>query len=174
MTIETELPAEVIEEMAKAMCERDGFSWDAESCLETGNGDEPEQQREYWRDKAEAAFLAIPQMLTLKDDPGSGGDGEALSARMKAAGMYSIEEMLAEGKPLDKWMASTEVQDLPSFEAWLLRRYREFVTMQARYELGDRDKGDELYEWVNAHVGSFADVLANFRAALRKRREADG
>jgi hypothetical protein len=112
----------------------------------------------------------IRSALTLKDEPAGG----SLSARMKAAGMYSIEEMLAEGKPIDKWMASTEVQDLPSFEAWLLRRYREFVTMQARYKLGDKDKGDELYEWVNAHVGSFADVLANFRAALRKGSEADG
>jgi hypothetical protein len=49
---------EIIEAAARAMCERDGFSWDAETIHETANGEDPEQQREYWRDKAEAALSA--------------------------------------------------------------------------------------------------------------------
>ncbi len=49
---------EIIEAAARAMCERDGFSWDAETIHETANGEDPEQQREYWRDKAETALSA--------------------------------------------------------------------------------------------------------------------
>lgn len=49
---------ELIEKMARAMCERDGFAWEAASVHQTANGEEPEQQREYWRDKAEAAISA--------------------------------------------------------------------------------------------------------------------
>lgn len=47
------------ERIAKAMCEKDGFSWDASSVMETANGDEPEEQREYWRDKADAVITVI-------------------------------------------------------------------------------------------------------------------
>lgn len=49
---------EMIEAAAKAMCEEDGFLWNARSCMETGNGEEPEEQREYWLDKAETALTA--------------------------------------------------------------------------------------------------------------------
>lgn len=49
---------EMIEAAAKAMCEEDGFLWNAGSCMETSNGEEPEEQREYWLDKAETALTA--------------------------------------------------------------------------------------------------------------------
>src|SRR3546814_5102953 len=47
------------ERLAKAMCENDGFGREAASVQETGNGEEPEQQREYWRDKADAAITVL-------------------------------------------------------------------------------------------------------------------
>lgn len=49
----------MIERVARAMCERDGFKWFADSVHGTGNGEEPEQQREYWCDKAVAAIEAL-------------------------------------------------------------------------------------------------------------------
>lgn len=53
----------VIETVAKAMCEADGFKWDAADCMETGNGEDPEDQREYWRDKAAAAISAVADCI---------------------------------------------------------------------------------------------------------------
>ncbi len=47
---------ELIEKVTRAMCEQDGANWNAQNCLQTASGDEPEQQREYWRDKAQAAI----------------------------------------------------------------------------------------------------------------------
>lgn len=57
----TDPRSELIERMAKAMCARDGFDWDAQSCMDTAGGEEPEEQRAYWRDKAEAALVAIAE-----------------------------------------------------------------------------------------------------------------
>lgn len=48
--------AEVIEELAKKLLESDGFVWDAKDFNETADGQEPEEQREYWREKAKIAF----------------------------------------------------------------------------------------------------------------------
>ena len=48
-----------IENMARAMCERDGADWNAVDCNHTANGEEPEEQRDYWRDKADAALSAL-------------------------------------------------------------------------------------------------------------------
>jgi len=95
-----------------------------------------------------------------------------LPARMKAAGMISVAEMIAGNTPLERWIAHTSVRDMDSFQEWLVRRYREFVTMQARYDLGDKPKDDELYEWVISHAGAFGEVMANFRAALKAEGES--
>ena len=44
--------------------------------------------------------------------------------------------------------------------------------MKAGYELGDKDKGDELYEWVNAHSAALSEARENFRAAREAMAEA--
>jgi hypothetical protein len=49
-------PSGLVERVAKAMC--DG-NWDAANFNETMNGDEPEDQRNYWREKARAAIEAM-------------------------------------------------------------------------------------------------------------------
>jgi hypothetical protein len=54
-----EVTEEMVERAARAMCERDRSDWNAASCLQTANGDEPEEQREYWRDKARAALSSV-------------------------------------------------------------------------------------------------------------------
>ncbi|MPR62151.1 hypothetical protein D7027_10065 [Ochrobactrum intermedium] len=45
--------------------------------------------------------------------------------------------------------------------------------MKAAYDVGRKDEGDDLYEWVLAHYGAFHDVLVNFRAALSSPDHAD-
>jgi hypothetical protein len=49
----------MIDRMAKAMCESDGFSWMAASQFATANGETPEEQRDYWRDKPCDAIKAM-------------------------------------------------------------------------------------------------------------------
>lgn len=46
----------MVERVARAIC--DG-RWDAEHFNETANGEEPEEQREYWRGIARAAIEAM-------------------------------------------------------------------------------------------------------------------
>lgn len=92
------------------------------------------------------------------------GADDALNARLKAAGMYTIPEMMGV-TPLSRWMVQVGMDNLDFFQAWLERRIREFLRMKAGYELGDNDKGDELYEWVLAHSAALSEVRDNFLAA---------
>ena len=91
-------------------------------------------------------------------------DIASLDERMKAAGMIPLSELLAGGQPLDKWKAHAGVRTPEHFEEWLLGRYTEFMKMRMAYELGDRDRGDDLYEWVFAHASALGEVLVNWRA----------
>ncbi|MBM7328755.1 hypothetical protein JS562_37690 [Agrobacterium sp. S2] len=95
-----------------------------------------------------------------------------LNARLKAKGMYSIDEMMG-SLPLDKWRVHSGMTDLKFFGEWLERKTRDYCTMHAAYEVGDKDVSDELYEWVLAHYSAFHDVLVNFRAALSSPDHAD-
>lgn len=95
-----------------------------------------------------------------------------LNARLKAKGMYSIDEMMG-GLPLDKWRVHSGMTDLKFFGEWLERKAREYLIMKAAYDVGRKDEGDDLYEWVLAHYGAFHDVLVNFRAALSSPDHAD-
>ena len=89
---------------------------------------------------------------------------KSLDERMVAAGMIPLSTILSGEGVLKQWMAHTGVVDLDTFEQWLLMRYRELLIMRMPYELGDKDKSDELYEWVLGHAGAFSEVTANFRA----------
>lgn len=88
----------LVDVVARAMCEKDGSDWDADSCQYTANGEEPEEQREYWRDKAEAALSALAsreappaaqEPVAWKDricticDGGPGNDGPCLCGMEK-------------------------------------------------------------------------------------------
>jgi len=86
-----------------------------------------------------------------------------LDQRMKDAGMLSIAEMM-ERSPLGKFSAHAGVDDLKSFEQWLMMRRKEFLTIQARMML-DKKEDDELFEWVLSHSAVLGEVAANFRQA---------
>lgn len=100
-----------------------------------------------------------------------GEDDADLNARLKAAGMYSIPEMMGV-TPLTRWTVQAGMTDLDAFAAWLDRRVNQFLRMKAGYELGDKDKGDELYEWVNAHSAALSEARENFRAVREAMAEA--
>ncbi len=95
----------------------------------------------------------------------------SLDERMIAAGMIPLSDLLSGETPLKRWMAHTGVSDLLTFQDWLSRRYEEFMRMKVAYELGDKPKDDELYEWVLSHCGALGEVVANFRQM--KERMAD-
>ena len=93
-----------------------------------------------------------------------------LDEQMKAAGMRTIDEMVASltNNPL---LLTKEVTDLESFEWWLETCYREFISMQAERDLKKQD-GDDMYEWILAHASLFGSVLAHYRQATQKQKEA--
>ena len=51
-------PDEMLERVARALCDD---NWDARDFTETANGDEPEEQRDYWRGKARDAIEAMSE-----------------------------------------------------------------------------------------------------------------
>lgn len=108
-----------------------------------------------------AAKQELRNLLSAHSPAGDGG----LDERMKAAGMLSAAELIA-GAPLDAFMKHAGVNDLESFGKWLEMRRKECLQSQGRYDLGDRDKSDDLYEWTIAHAAVFGEVHVNFKAAM--------
>jgi hypothetical protein len=92
------------------------------------------------------------------------GNGEDLDARMKAAGMYTVAEMMGV-TPLTRWNVHAGMNSLEAFAEWLDRKVSEYLRMKGAYDLGDKDEADELYEWVLAHSAVFSTIRENFRAA---------
>lgn len=107
----------------------------------------------------------------LQDRSAADAGEQDLSARLQANGMLSIKEML---RPLHKFQVHAGMDSLSAFEGWLEVKCREYTSMHARYELGDRDKDDDLYEWVLAHSGAYHDALVNFRAARGEGEACEG
>lgn len=99
------------------------------------------------------AFLAEPE-------------GKSLDDRLKAAGMFSVAELLA-GAPLDGFMTHAGMRDLATFIQWVEMKRAEYLRIQGRYDLGEKTK-DDLYEWTVAHSAVFAEVHLNLKAALLK------
>lgn len=50
---------DIIDRVARALCEASLSNWDASSREETANGESPEEQREYWRDMARVAIATM-------------------------------------------------------------------------------------------------------------------
>lgn len=95
-----------------------------------------------------------------------------IDARMKTAGMLSAAEIIA-GQPIDAFVKHAGVVDMGSLLQWVEMRRAEFLRMQARYELCDKEK-DDLYEWVVSHVAVFSELHVNIRAAMQPGAVKDG
>ena len=99
----------------------------------------------------------------LSDLAGIVEEGNSLDARMLAAGMIPVDQMLA-GAPLDGFIRHAGVVSLETYRQWLDMECRNFLSMQARLEL-EKSDGNELYEWVIAHAAVFQSARINFNAA---------
>lgn len=95
---------------------------------------------------------------------------ESLDDRLKRAGMLSVAELL-KGAPLDAFIKHAGVHDLTTLLQWAEMRRGECLRMMARYDLGEKDKEDELYEWTVAHSAVFTELHVNLRAALVEQGE---
>ena len=91
-------------------------------------------------------------------------DDLGLDERMKAAGMFTVAELL-KGAPLDAVMTHAGVKDLETFAQWIEMKRAQYLTMQARYDLGEKAP-DDLHEWVVAHSAVFTEVHVNLKAAI--------
>ncbi|NVL49913.1 hypothetical protein F2S72_09185 [Pseudomonas syringae pv. actinidiae] len=97
----------------------------------------------------------------------------SLERRMVAAGMYRVAELHA-GRPIDAFVRHAGVHDLDSFNSWLERKRAEFVKLQARFELANRED-DELYEWVMSNAAAYSEVAINFKTVYQQiRQTSDG
>lgn len=90
---------------------------------------------------------------------------ETLDAKLRAAGMLSVADLL-KGAPLDSFIKHAGVTDFPSLITWAEMRRAEYLRQVALYELGERDKNDDLYEWVIAHSAAFNELHVNLRSLL--------
>lgn len=87
---------------------------------------------------------------------------ESLDDRMKAAGMYTVSDMMGV-TPLTKWMSNPAINTIEAFSEWLDRKVSEYLRMKAAYDLGDKDESDELYEWVQAHSAVYSTIRDQFQ-----------
>lgn len=124
----------------------------------TGSFEKPEAARDAAQKDLERRILSNLEEAELAD----------LDARMTATGMIPATTILSGEVPLRNWMAHVGVQDIESFGQWLMRRYEEILVSRAPYELGEKSKDDELYEWILGHAGAFSEVVANFRQARER------
>jgi Lar family restriction alleviation protein len=97
---------------------------------------------------------------------------ESLDDRMKAAGMYTVAEMMGV-TPLTRWMSNPAINSIGAFSEWLDRKVSEYLRMKAAYDLGDKDESDELYEWVQAHSAVYSTIRDQFQVALSSLRPAE-
>ncbi|WP_421416485.1 hypothetical protein [Agrobacterium tumefaciens] len=100
-------------------------------------------------------------------------DVAALDERMKAAGMYTIAEMMGI-TPLTKWTSNPAINTIEHFSEWLDRKTAEYLRMKAAYELGDKSQDDELYEWVLAHAGVFSTIRDQLRVVTAAPAKREG
>ena len=117
-----------------------------------------------WRAVEGAALPMLPCEGVVEDN---------LDARMAAAGMIPLSDLLAGNTPVERWTANAGVKDIDSFAEWVGRKNEEYMRMRLRYDLGEEAK-DELYEWVFAHSAVFQEVAANLRSALRTGGNGNG
>lgn len=94
-----------------------------------------------------------------------------IDARMIAAGMIPLSEMLSGYGPMERWMRHAHVNTLSDFRDWVTMKQREYMTMRMRYELGDSDKSDGMYEWVFAHAAAFNVIAAQLRAIAGENKQ---
>jgi hypothetical protein len=114
--------------------------------------------------EAAAEISALRAAQVGAGDGAENEPGATLDGRLKAAGMFTVTEMMGQ-TPLSRWQVHAGMSGLEAFGEWLDRKTAEYTRMRAGYELGDKDKSDELYEWVLAHSAAFATIRANFIAA---------
>lgn len=108
----------------------------------------PENATSYWNARPEAAQVRV----------------EDLDERMKAAGMIPLSELLESQGPMEKFKQHAAVKTLDDFVWWIKSQQKQFMTMRMQYELGDKDKGDDLFEWVFAHAAVYDQVATQLRA----------
>jgi predicted RNA-binding Zn-ribbon protein involved in translation (DUF1610 family) len=91
-------------------------------------------------------------------------EAESLDERMKAAGMIPLSELLKSNGAMEKWERHAGMKSFTDFVDWVHRKQREYMTMRMQYELGDKDKNDDLFQWVFAHAAVFNSVATQLRA----------
>jgi hypothetical protein len=112
---------------------------------------------------ARAAIAAMQPIVSEADD---------IDSKMIAAGMTPLSKMLNGHGEMEKWLQHAHVHTLDDFTQWVKMKQREYMTMRMRYEIGEKDKSDDLYEWVFAHASAFDAVATQLRALSKETEDA--
>lgn len=141
------------------------FSSESVECKYDGFYSEVVASREW--DKFRAAVEAADGVLATTLAPVERVEQESaeLDSRLRAAGMTGVAELL-KGAPLDAFIKHAGVNDLGSLLQWAEMRRAECLRAMARYDLGEKPEGDDLYEWTVAHCAAFTELHINLRAAI--------
>jgi len=91
---------------------------------------------------------------------------EDLDARMIAAGMIPLSSMLKGHGEMEKWMRHAHVHTFEDFVEYVNMKQREYMSMRMRYELGDKDKNDDMFEWIFAHASAYDAIATQLRGIL--------
>ena len=86
---------ELVEKVARRLCNTAGSNWNAENCNQTDDGSYPEDQREYYRMLARAAIAVVLEEAAKVCERRFMGDNtrEDMEARRCAAAINAWPEM---------------------------------------------------------------------------------
>jgi hypothetical protein len=134
--------------------------------------EQAEETRARWHKFARAAIAAMRKDAAMdrlvaegqRCDAMTPQEAGSLDERMKAAGMMPLSELLKSNGAMEKWERHAGLKSFTDFVDWVHRKQREYMTMRMQYELGDKDKSDDLFEWVFAHAAVFNTVATQLRA----------
>lgn len=89
---------------------------------------------------------------------------EDLSVRLKAAGMFTIEQMMDDNvSGLGPFDTHAGVHTFEDVCEWVDRKRLEYTRMRARHELDKTEGVNELYEWTLAHSAAFTSISKHLR-----------
>lgn len=132
----------------------DQETWDPEKHGYLHPDCKPKECFDVWNTRATLSALP-PQEVS---------DDSDLDAKMISAGMIPLSKMLSGHGEMEKWLRHAHVHTLDDFREWVAMKQREYMGMRMRYEIGEKDKTDDLWQWVFAHAAAFDAVATQLRA----------
>jgi hypothetical protein len=87
-----------------------------------------------------------------------------LNEKLKARGMFTLDQMMDDAvSGLGPFDTQAGLKTFDHLCQWVDQQRRQFTTMRMRYEVGELDKEDDMYEWVFTHCAAFTLISKHVR-----------